>query len=343
MAQVRLALVGCGKIGQRHLQALVHQSSAALAATVDTDRARAEAAAVAFDADAYESMEELSLHTRVDGIILATPSGTHRPLAQWAMEKGWHVLVEKPLALSYADALAIIETARRTSKVVTVTQFNRLLPAVSQALEAHQEGRLGRIIEGSVSLRWARPQSYYDAEEWRGTRAIDGGVLYNQAIHAMDVLLQFTGPVSEVVAFADTLTHEIETEDTVVASLRFASGGLGSIVATTCVPGTNLEERVTLIGERGSVVIGPTPHTINTWRVPDDDEDSVREHLGGLPVRPGWKSHAEAIEDFVQAINGKASSVLGAESSLPVLAAIEAIMRSVDHKRVVRVDEVVQA
>ncbi|MDA8192867.1 MAG: Gfo/Idh/MocA family oxidoreductase [Thermaerobacter sp.] len=340
MAQVRLALVGCGKIGQRHLQALVHQNRAALVATVDSERERAVAAAVAFDADAFETLEEMQHAVEVDAIILATPSGTHRALAEWALAAGLHVMVEKPLALSYRDAAAIVAAGQSAGRVVTATQFNRLLPAVAQAVAAYQRGQLGRVIEGAVALRWARPQSYYDAAAWRGTRSMDGGVLYNQAIHALDILLQFTGPAEEVFAFAGTLTHAIETEDTLVASIRFGSGALGTVTATTSVPDTNLEERVTVIGDKGVVVIGPTPQTISTWRIAGEDEDTVRDSLAALPARPGWQSHADALVDFTEAILGKIPARLDAASGLPVLAVIEAAMRSVDLRRPVRIDEV---
>lgn len=340
MAKVRLALVGCGKIGQKHLQALVHQKTAELVATVDPELDRAVAAAVAFDADAYDTLEAMVQATEVDAVILATPSGTHRELAQKALAHGLHVMVEKPLALSLRDAETIVQAGLDAQRVVTVTHFNRLLPSVSTALDAYHDGRLGRLLEGGVAVRWARPQSYYDAAGWRGTRAMDGGVLYNQAIHALDILLQFMGPAREVFAYADTLTHDIETEDTVGAVIRFASGAIATVNATTCVPETNLEERVSVVGEKGAVVIGPTAQTLATWRVQGDDEDQVRGRVAGLPARAGWQSHLDALEDFSHAILGNRPPLLEAKTALPVLAVIEAMMRSVDDHRPVPVQEV---
>ncbi len=331
MSNLQVALIGCGKIGQKHLQALVHSKTVDLVATVDTDAEKAAAAAVAFDAAHYSDLESLAQHhPQLDGVIIATPSGTHRPLTEQALSHDWHVLVEKPMALSARDAQAMVETAAKRGRTLTVTQFNRLLPTVSLAMETFRQGRIGRLVEGGISVRWARPQSYYDAAPWRGTRAMDGGVLFNQAIHALDVLLQFSGPIAEVFAYAGTLTHHIEAEDTVAAALRAANGALLTINATTSVAETNLEERIVLVGDNGSMVLGPTVQQVEFWRVPEDDEDDVKQDVNQAPARSGWQSHADALMDFEQAIKTGRPSRLTGESAVHVIEVIEAIMRSAE-------------
>ncbi|WP_430626448.1 Gfo/Idh/MocA family protein [Sulfobacillus thermotolerans] len=227
--------------------------------------------------------------------------------------------------------------------VVVVTQFNRMLPTVSKLLAAHQEGRLGRVVNGGVAVRWARPQSYYDEAPWRGTFAMDGGVLFNQAIHALDVLLQVMGPVDEVFAHTATLTHAIEAEDTVAGSLRFVSGALASVVATTCVPQTNLEERITVVGDQGVVMIGPTVQQIATWRVGTDDEAAVRQAILDLPSRPSWQSHHDALQDFAEAIVRQTPARLDAATALPSIQVIEGLMRSGREGRVVKMDEIARS
>lgn len=337
---IRAALIGCGKIGQRHLQALVHQNAIELVATVDTNQEQAEAAAVAFDADAFTDTAVMLDKADVDAAVIATPSGLHRDLAIQVMERGKHVMVEKPLALTYHDAKAIVDMAHACKVIAVVTQFNRMLPTVEQLFQAHQEGRLGRIVDASVALRWSRPQSYYDEAPWRGTLGMDGGVLFNQAIHAIDVLLQMMGPVAEVFAYTATLSHQIEAEDSVAGTMRFESGVLATVAATTCVPKTNLEERLTIVGENGVVVIGPTVNQIETWRVGDDDEDDLRQRLLELPSRPGWQSHHDALKDFADAITEGNTPRLDAGSALDGIAVIEGLMRSGREGRVVMMSEI---
>ncbi|AUW95095.1 MAG: gfo/Idh/MocA family oxidoreductase [Sulfobacillus thermosulfidooxidans] len=340
---IRTALIGCGKIGQKHLQALVHQQALELVATVDPDRAKADAAAVAFDAEAFDDALAAFDAMDLDAAIIAAPSGLHRALAFQALDRGLHVMIEKPLALSYHDAQAIVDYGRQRGVVVVVTQFNRMLPTVSKLLAAHQEGRLGRVVNGGVAVRWARPQSYYDEAPWRGTFAMDGGVLFNQAIHALDVLLQVMGPVDEVFAHTATLTHAIEAEDTVAGSLRFVSGALASVVATTCVPQTNLEERITVVGDQGVVMIGPTVQQIATWRVGTDDEAAVRQAILDLPSRPSWQSHHDALQDFAEAIVRQTPARLDAATALPSIQVIEGLMRSGREGRVVKMDEIARS
>lgn len=329
MANLKVALVGCGKIGQKHLQALVHCPTVDLIATADIDREKSAAAAVAFDAAAYGDMDALlSQHPDIDGVIIATPSGTHRALAERALQNGKHVLVEKPFALTTADAKAMVRAAERAAKILTVTQFNRLLPTVALASEAFRHQRIGRLIEGGISVLWARPQSYYDAEPWRGMRAMGGGVLFDQAVHALDVLLQFTGPIAEVFAYSATLTHDIETEDTVAAVLRAESGALLTVNVTTSVAEANLEERVTVVGDAGSIVLGPTVQQIEFWRVPGDDEDEVRQEMNQSRSRSGWQSHLASLEDFERAVTSGLPTRLSGHSALHSIEVIEALMNS---------------
>ncbi|MBX5466127.1 MAG: Gfo/Idh/MocA family oxidoreductase [Firmicutes bacterium] len=340
MDPVRLALVGCGKIGQKHLQALVHLPEAALVATVDPDLEQAEAAAVAFDATPYADLEEALAAAPLEAAIIATPSGMHPELARRCLERDLHVLVEKPLALSYREAQAVVGLARRRNRVLAVTHFNRFLPAVSRMLEVCQSGRIGRILTAEVVVAWNRPQSYYEEAAWRGTRAMDGGILFNQAIHALDVLVQAAGPAETAFAWSDTLNHQIETEDALAGAVRFRSGALASVMATTTVARANLEERIAVIGEHGAVAVGPTPSQLLYWRIEGEDEDAMRQAVAAAPSRTGWQSHWEALSDFVAAIRNQGVPALSGESALPVLALVEALTRSGRERRVVPLSEV---
>ncbi|PSR23072.1 MAG: gfo/Idh/MocA family oxidoreductase [Sulfobacillus acidophilus] len=326
---MRVALIGCGKVGHRHLQALVHDPLVDLLATVDTDPAKAAAAAVAFDADSFADVDALlAQHRHLDGVILATPSGTHRRLTEQLLNAGLNVLVERPMALDADDARAMVATAKQASRVLAVTHASRLLPSVARALDVFERGQMGEVIEGAVSVCWSRPQSYYQSAPWRGTRRMDGGVLFNQAIAALDVLLQFCGRIDEVFAYAGTVTHEIESEDTAVGVMRADTGGLFTITATTSVHDNDLEERLTLMAKTGTVVFGPTLRQIEHWHVPDEDEDEVRQALNDPTVPPSWKGHLEALEDFRQAVQSGVACRLSADSTVHTIEVVQALMQS---------------
>ncbi|WP_338055129.1 Gfo/Idh/MocA family oxidoreductase [Sulfobacillus harzensis] len=326
---MRAALVGCGKIGQKHLQAMVHTQVVDLAATVDLDLERAAAAAVPFDAAPFTSLSEMCrAFPDVEAVVIATPSGTHRQLVEEAMGHNLHVLVEKPIALSALDADHMVNLAAQRGRVLAVSHFYRLLPTVSMALAAFHEGKLGRLVEASLSVRWSLPQSYYDAAPWRGTQAVDGGVLYNQAVHGLDTLLEFTGPILEVFGYAATLTHDIEVDDTFVGVMRAANGALVTVNATTSVAEGNLEERLAVVGSEGSLILGPSIQQVDFWRVAEDDEEAVKSEVGQMPLRSGWKSHADALLDFTQAILEGRKPRLSGQGALHVMEVIDALLRS---------------
>lgn len=337
---VRLGLVGCGAIGQKHLQALVHLDEGQLTATADSDPERAAAAALPFDAASFSSAHELFESGVVDAVVIATPSGLHADLAMEAMEQGLDVLVEKPLALSWEQAAALTQFADQAGLILAVTHFNRLLPAAAAVLEACRQGRLGRLLSGGVAIRWSRPAPYFQAAPWRGTRAMDGGMLFNQAVHALDLLVQCLGPAEEVFAYADTLTHAIEAEDIVAGTVRFASGALATVNVTTSVPDRNWEERITIVGETGLAVLGPQVTELATLRTAGGEEVEVVGRLRAAAPLPTWHSHWNALQDFVAAVETRTVPALAADTTLDALALIEALTRSGMTGRAVSLAEV---
>jgi UDP-N-acetyl-2-amino-2-deoxyglucuronate dehydrogenase len=340
---VRLGLIGCGAIGQRHLQALKHLEGVELTATVDAEFERAQAAAVAFDATPMATTEDLYRSGLVEAVIIATPSGLHPDLAMGAMEQGLDVLVEKPLALSYGEAVELTRFAADAGVVLAVTHFNRMLPGPAAVAAAISEGRMGRLLSGGVDVRWARPQAYYDEAPWRGTRGMDGGVLFNQAIHALDLLVDFFGPARDAFAYGDTQTHHIEAEDVVTGSIRFESGALATVNVTTSVPEKNLEERVTVVGEEGVAVLGPQNSSLQALRTmnPEADQD-VLKALNGADPWPSWRSHYNALLDFLASVETRNPPALASGSTLDVLALVEALTRSAASGRPVAVQELMR-
>ncbi len=336
---IRIGLIGCGKIGQKHLQALSRLPEATLVATCDTDRQRAEAAGVPFDATAYERPTDLIHHEGLDAVIVASPSGLHPEQAMEAMEQGLDVLVEKPLALSIEVARMLTQFAEDAGVILAVTHFNRLLAAPAELLSLVREGALGTLLSGGVAVRWARPQAYFDEASWRGTRALDGGMLFNQAVHALDLAVEVFGPAAEVFCYADTKTHAIESEDTVAASVRFRGGALVTVAATTSVPRVNLEERLTVVGSEGVAVLGPTAAELSVLRTADPDRDArVLAALAERPAAPTWASHQQALEDFLESVATRRPPTLSAASTLDALALVDALTRSAAERRPVSLD-----
>ncbi|WP_448071933.1 Gfo/Idh/MocA family protein [Georgenia yuyongxinii] len=256
MRPLGFAIVGAGAIGGVFADAVAQTADAELRLVVarrpDPVRALAEAhgAAWSTDLDGYLAADD------VDVVVVATPSGTHADRAVPALESGKHVLVEKPLDVSLAAADRIIDAERRTGNVVAVVSQHRFDRSAERVAAAVAAGGLGRPTSATASCAWWRGQSYYDSGAWRGTWALDGGgATMNQAVHIIDLLLAVMGPPEEVFAWTGTLAHDrIEVEDTAVAVVRFASGALGTIQATTAAyPG--VESALRVFGDAGSAVI----------------------------------------------------------------------------------------
>jgi len=244
-AAVRFALVGCGAISTQHIEAIAAVEGAVLVAVESSTTDRARAAGERWGVPWTTDLDELLNRAEVDAVAICTPSGSHAEIALAALRHGKHVVVEKPLALSTADAGAVIAEGRRAGRLVgTISQrrFEPVMQAVRAAVAANAFGRIALVIGEGL---YHRPQSYYDSEAWRGTRAMDGGVLMNQAIHMVDLVRWIGGPVASIAGHVATIGHAMEAEDTATISLRFANGALGSIVATTCAqPGFGQELRV---------------------------------------------------------------------------------------------------
>lgn len=295
--QVRFGLLGCGAVSAKHVEAFSHVNNASLVAVADPLEDRARAAAVRVGADVYSDYRFILERHDIDAVIIATPSGLHAKMALEALEAQKHVLVEKPMAMTIQDADRMIEMARSNRKNLGVVYHNRFNRASRVLKAALDDGQLGKLVCGTVSVKWYRPQQYYTDSGWRGTEAMDGGVLMNQAIHHIDLLLWYMGEVTELSGYRATLGHDMEMEDTAVVSLRFRSGALGSVEATTCAYPENLEETLTIIGTRGSVIMGGKKlDSFAHWCVP------AHSVLDGLETRPPWYGHYEVLKDFVEGV-----------------------------------------
>lgn len=274
-----VVLVGCGRIAQRHAQLLSKSQieGARLVAVCDILSDRADALAAKTGVPAYTDMAEMLAEHRPELAVILTESGNHAAHAIMAAKHGAHVMVEKPMALTLADADDMIATCDREGVKLFVIKQNRFNRPVEKLREALHAGRFGKLTMGTVRVRWCRPQSYYDQASWRGTWALDGGVLTNQASHHIDLLEWMMGDVDSVVGMTRTALADIEAEDTAAVLLRFANGALGIIEATTATRPKDLEGSLSILGEGGSVEIGGfAVNQMKTWQFareePGDDE-----------------------------------------------------------------------
>lgn len=269
---IRFGLLGCGRIAKRHAELLGggHIQGATLAAVCDELTERANQFADRYHVPACYSIAELLARADVDVVSVLTPSGLHGSHAIAAAEAGKHVVVEKPMALRLEDADAMIQACDAAGVKLFVVKQNRFNVPVVKAREALEAGRFGRLVLGTVRVRWCRDQAYYDQDAWRGTWAFDGGVLTNQASHHIDMLEWFFGDVVSVHARATTALVKVETEDTAVATLKFRNGALGIIEATTAVRPKDLEGSLSILGEKGTAEIaGFAVNQIRHWNFVD--------------------------------------------------------------------------
>jgi UDP-N-acetyl-2-amino-2-deoxyglucuronate dehydrogenase len=256
MSRLRFALVGCGVIAPTHVRALLElPERAELVACSDVLPERALALAREFGIEA-RSYEDVLADPTIDAVTVCTPSGLHAEVGVPALTAGKHVVVEKPMDVSLEACDRLLAAQATSGATLAVVSQHRFDPASQTVKAAVDAGELGRLVLAEAAVPWFRTQEYYDSGEWRGTWAMDGGgALINQGVHTLDLLRWTCGPVRTVYAQARTAAHErIEVEDVVCATVTFANGAVGSVVASTAAyPG--FPARLALHGTRGGAVI----------------------------------------------------------------------------------------
>jgi predicted dehydrogenase len=329
-AVLRFALVGCGRIAHKHAELLGKGqiNGAQLVAVCDNQTARAEEFGSKYEVPYFTDMHEMVRAVDPDIISVLTPSGYHAEQVVGLAPYKKHIVVEKPMALTLDDADRMISTCDQYGVRLFVVKQNRFNVPVVKLRKALDEGRFGKMVMGTVRVRWCRPQKYYDMDSWRGTWAYDGGVLTNQASHHIDLLMWMMGDVQSVFAKSDTFLVNTETEDTAVVLLRFRSGALGVIEATTATRPKDLEGSLSLLGEKGSVEIsGFAVNEIRHWNFSEEtDEDAeVKNQYSVNPPNVYGFGHKAYLEHVVSCIeDSKAMLVDGlvGRKSLEVITAI---------------------
>jgi UDP-N-acetyl-2-amino-2-deoxyglucuronate dehydrogenase len=326
----RVALVGCGRISRNHFEAIASTPGLELTAVCDIVPERADQVARELGVRAYHSYAEMLATAPCDLVSVTTPSGLHPEHAMQAARAGKHVISEKPMGISLAAADEMLEVCDRAGVRLFVVMQNRLNPAIQLLRRAIDKGRFGRIYSVNSTVRWTRPQEYYDQASWRGTWALDGGAIMNQASHYVDLLQWLGGPVESVMAYTATLARKIEAEDTGVAVMKYRSGALGVLEVTMLTHPKNLEGSVTILGEHGTVKIGGTSvNRVEHWDFADYDDDDKRvETAATNPPSVYGFGHQGYYRNVLAALQGHAPPDTDGISGRASLELILAVYRS---------------
>jgi UDP-N-acetyl-2-amino-2-deoxyglucuronate dehydrogenase len=254
-----------------------------------------------------------------------------------AAEHGMHVICEKPMATRLEDADALVRACDEAGVQLFVVKQNRLNPAIQLLKRSVEMGRFGRIYLANTTVRWNRPQSYYDMAPWRGTWEFDGGAFMNQASHYVDMIQWLVGPVESVVARTATLARRIESEDTGIALLHFRNGALGTIEVTMLTYPRNMEGSITIVGERGTVKVGGTAlNRIENWEFAEyDDIDREAELLKAAPnpLSIYGSGHKPYYANMVRALRHEAAADTDGREGRKSLELILAIYESARSER----------
>jgi predicted dehydrogenase len=345
---IRFALVAYGKVAHLHARALESIPGVQLVAVCGRDPAKREAFAAAYGIQPYGDITEMVSVTAADVVIVASPHPQHKEHAIEALQAGAHVLVEKPMAILVEDCDEMMAAAAAAGRLLSVICQRRWYPSVQRIRQAIDAGKLGAPALGQVIMLGWRDQAYYDSDPWRGSWEHEGGgVLVNQAPHQLDLLLWLMGPAVEVSAYWENLNHPyIDVEDTAVASVRFTSGALGSIlVSNSQKPG--IYAKVHIHGRNGasagvqtdggamfiagmSGVLEPPYNDI--WTIPGEEnfiaswKEDDTSFFGGIEATEYF--HALQFADFAEAVRTGRPPVVSAEDGRATVALIQAIYRS---------------
>lgn len=352
------ALIGTGKVAHTHAAALATLPESRFVAVFDRDRARAEAFANRYGVRPFWDLDAMLGSSGAVAATVCTPHPTHPDMAVACADAGVNVLVEKPLAVDVVGAVRVIEAARRGGVSVGVVSQRRWYPPIVRMRAAIDAGAIGRPALGMASVLGWRDAAYYALDPWRGTwKGEGGGVLVNQAVHQLDLLLWFMGPAAQVSGYWSNVNHpSIEVDDTAVASIRFASGAVGSVtVSNAQKPG--LYAKVHVHGDNGSSVGAQTdggstfvsgitadvePAVNDVWTVLGDEGRlpgwQAEDRLAMARVDPLTHFHSLQISDFLQAVRDGREPAVTAVDGFRVAALVAAIYRSQAEGRLVAID-----
>ena len=317
------AIIGCGMIAKFHARAIAEMKGSNLVAVHSRSIDKANEFAIAFGATAYDDLAKMLSNPAIDVVTICTPSGAHLEPCVAAARAGKHVLVEKPLEVTTARCDRLIDSCSRAGVQLGTIFPSRFHKSAQLLKTAVEQNRFGTVSLAAAYVKWFRSQAYYDSGNWRGTWKLDGGgSLMNQAIHSVDLLLWFMGPVKSVSAMCALRAHErIEVEDAATAIVEFESGALGTIEATTAAYPGSLK-RIEIAGSHGSATLEEEAITQWSFVKPHKNDAKIVEQMttnltgGGAsdPAAIGHKAHRDLFVNFLSGIKkGTPSTIDGHE------------------------------
>lgn len=335
---MKYALIGCGRIARNHIKAAL-SNRLDIVAVCDLRPEKMKTLLSECDVLNAENIDcctdyrqMLDLHPDIELVSIATESGSHAKIALECIAHGIHAIIEKPMAMSIADADAIIAAARRYDVKVSACHQNRFNLAVQEMRKALDAGRFGRISHGSVHVRWNRDRAYYEQAPWRGTWKDDGGALMNQCIHGIDLLRwMMGGEIDSVYGKTCQRFHEyLEAEDVGMAVVTFKNGTIATVEGTTNVYPQNLEETLYLFGERGTIKLGgKSVNHIDVWEFENEsDADKKNRSLQELTADVYGNGHTRLFADMIRAIHEKRQPYVDAQAGKDALELVLAIYKS---------------
>lgn len=337
---MKYALIGCGRIATNHIKAVLNnREDLDFVAVCDVLPEAMNNLLTKHELQNDTTIERftdykemVAKHLDLDIVAIATESGIHAEIALFLIDKGINVIIEKPMAMSMADAEEIVRRSADKGVKVSVCHQNRFNIAVQEMRQALEAGRFGKISHGSINVRWNRNKGYYDQAPWRGKWASDGGCLFNQCIHGIDLLRWMMGDeVEEVYGVTKQQFHDyLEAEDIGMAVVKFKNGAVGTIEGTVNVYPKNLEETLYLFGETGTVKIGGTStNNIDVWNFADESEDDNKNKgLQEATSNVYGNGHTSLYRDVIDAVRNDRNPYIDAVAGRNAVEMILAIYKS---------------
>jgi len=329
--KIKFGIVGCGRIAQRHAEHI--NNKGILVAVCDVVEEKADKMAATYHAKAYYSIEQFLQAKEIDVVAVCSPNGLHAEHAIKALQAGFHVLCEKPMAIQLSDCGQMIQAAEKSNKRLFAIKQNRYNPPVAAVKKMIEEGRLGKINNVQLNCFWNRNPDYYH-NSWKGTLKLDGGTLFTQFSHFIDLLYWIAGDVQEVQAYMGNFVHQgiIEFEDTGVVILRFTSGAIGSVNYTVNSYNKNMEGSLTLFGEKGTVKIGGQYlneleyQQIEGYAIENLPEGNKPNNYGNYVG--SMSNHDKVYDNVIDVLQNNASITTSAFEGLKTVEIIEKIYKA---------------
>lgn len=331
MTRIKFAIIGLGNIGKRHAEHILQQPNAEMVAICDSDKAKSGL----FDLPFYTDIEDLLANTKADVLCVCTPNYLHEQHTVYALKAGLHVVVEKPMALSTAECDRMIAAAEDADKIIFAVKQNRYNPPVVAVKNLINEGRLGKIFMIQVNCFWNRGDSYYSQSDWRGKKEKDGGCLFTQFSHFVDILYYLNGSIDKAFGSVQNFAHQHNTEfeDTGSFVMQAANGAIINFNFTTCSFEKNMEGAITIFAENGTVKIGGQYlNTIEYQQLKGEAipaiNISAKNNDYGL-YQGSMSNHDKLIQNVVDVLQNGEKIMTTAEEGREVVRIIEMMYASV--------------